>query len=70
MIPHAGHQVALHAAAGLGLGGHEVSSGKDGPFNGVSNDTKVDNGIAILSSAPGVGIENKPELYKFFDGVF
>ena len=69
LIPHAGHQVALHAAAGLGLGGHEVASGSSGPFSGVSNDTKVEGGLAILGSLPGIGIENKPELYKFFDGI-
>ena len=70
IIPHAGHQVALQTAAGLGLGGHEVASGKTGPFCGVSTDTRVENGLAILGSSPGVGIENKPELYKFFQSIF
>jgi len=69
LIPHAGHQVALHAAAGLGLGGHEVASGTNGPFSGVSNNTKVENGVATLDSSPGAGIEYKPELYKYFDGL-
>lgn len=67
-IPHAGHQAGLHASAGLGLGAHETAS-VAGPFGGVSDDTEMHNGIAILGDAPGSGIENKPELFKYFDGL-
>ena len=40
-VPHAGHQLALHASAGLGLGGHETASAP-GPFSGVSADTVME----------------------------
>jgi L-alanine-DL-glutamate epimerase-like enolase superfamily enzyme len=65
-LPHAGHQVALHAAAGLGLGGHETAVVPGGPFSSVSDDTTVENGIANLGDTPGTGIENKPTLFKLF----
>ena len=65
-VPHAGHQVALHAAAGIGLGGHETAAVSGGPFSRVSDDTVVQDGIASLSDTPGTGIENKPELFKLF----
>ena len=68
-IPHAGHQFALHVSAGLGLGGHETATVMGGPFSGVSDDTRIDKGIAYLSDLPGVGIENKPALYRLFDGL-
>lgn len=67
-IPHAGHQTALHVCAGLGLGAHETAS-QPGPFGGVSDDTQVVNGTAMLADTPGAGIENKPALYKYFSGL-
>ena len=67
-VPHAGHQTALHLCAGLGLGAHETAS-LPGPFGGVSDDTKIENGVALLGDAPGAGIENKPALYRYFDGL-
>lgn len=66
-IPHAGHQLALHAAAGLGLGGHETASAAGSPFSGVSTDTRVDGGIAHLGDCAGAGIEFKPALYRHFE---
>lgn len=66
--PHAGHQAALHICAGLGLGGHETASAR-GPFGGVSQDTKIEDGIATLGDRPGAGIENKPSLFRLFDGM-
>jgi hypothetical protein len=68
-VPHAGHQVALHAAAGIGLGGHETAAVSGGPFSRVSDDTVVQDGIASLSDTPGTGIENKPELFKLFQDL-
>ena len=68
-IPHAGHQLALHVSSGLGLGGHETASVLDTPFSGVSDDTKIADGYAYLSDKPGIGIEYKPSLYKYFDGM-
>jgi len=68
-MPHAGHQVALHAAAGLGLGGHETAAVLGGPFSDVSDDTMVEGGVASLGDAPGTGIENKPTLFRLFHGL-
>jgi len=68
-IPHAGHQLALHVSAGLGLGAHEIANAQDNPFYGVSFDTKIQNGIAILSDNPGIGIEYKPSIFQYFDGM-
>ena len=67
-IPHAGHQTALHVCAGLGLGAHEAASAS-GPFGGVSDDTVIADGQASLSDRPGAGIEYKPSLFKYFDGL-
>ena len=67
-IPHAGHQAALHACAGLGLGAHETGSAP-GPFGGVSACTHIADGIATVGDRPGTGIENKPELLRYFDGM-
>ncbi len=64
-MPHAGHQVALHASAGLGLGGHETAV-SDGPFGGLPDGMRLEDGRAALSDAPGAGIEAKPALYALF----
>ncbi len=66
-MPHAGHQLALHACAGLGLGAHETASATGGAFSGVAGDTRIEDGVAHLSDAPGAGIEQKPALYRYFD---
>lgn len=68
-MPHAGHQLALHACAGLGLGAHETASATGGAFSGVANDTHIEDGVAHLSDAPGAGIEQKPALYRYFDSL-
>lgn len=67
--PHAGHQMALHMAAGLGLGSHETASVPGGPFSGVDEGTRIEDGIAIVSDVPGLGIEHKPSLARYFDGL-
>jgi L-alanine-DL-glutamate epimerase-like enolase superfamily enzyme len=67
-IPHAGHQAALHACAGLGLGAHETGSAS-GPFGGISSCTRIEDGIATVGDRPGTGIENKPALFRYFDGM-
>jgi D(-)-tartrate dehydratase len=68
-IPHAGHQLALHVCAGLGLGAHETSSAQSGPFAGVADNVQINNGIATLDDTPGVGIEQKPQLYVYFQSL-
>ncbi len=65
-IPHGGHQMALHVAAGLGLHGNESYPGVFQPFGGFADDTPVENGKIRLPDAPGIGIERKKNLYAVF----
>lgn len=65
-IPHGGHQMALHVAAGLHLGGNESYPGVFLPFGGFADSTPVRNGEVQLSDAPGIGIELNSDLYALF----
>ncbi len=65
-IPHGGHQMALHVAAGLGLGGNESYPGVFPPFGGFADDSPIRNGKIELSDAPGIGIEKHSSLYAVF----
>jgi D(-)-tartrate dehydratase len=65
-IPHGGHQMALHVAAGLHLGGNESYPGVFLPFGGFADSTPVQNGEVQLSDAPGIGIELNSDLYALF----
>lgn len=65
-IPHGGHQMALHVAAGLGLGGNESYPGVFLPFGGFADDTPIENGQIRLSDAPGIGIERNSDLFEVF----
>ncbi len=62
-IPHGGHQFALHIAAGLGLGGNESYPDVFHPFGGFADNELVQDGSVQLSDAPGIGFEEKAELY-------
>ena len=63
-LPHAGHMIALHAAGGLGLCGHE--SGLPGPtlFSGLPEGYRVEDGFVNLPEAPGLGFELKSKLHE------
>jgi D(-)-tartrate dehydratase len=63
-IPHGGHQMALNLAAGLGLFGNESYPGIFKPFGGFADDIPVEEGYVRPSEAPGIGFEEKAELYK------
>ena len=63
LVPHGGHQLSLHLAAGLGLGGNESYPGVFQPFGGFADDVPVDNGFVRLPEVPGIGFECKAELY-------
>jgi len=63
-IPHGGHQMALHLAAGLGLRGNESYPGVFQPFGGFADNVPVINGRVRLPDAPGIGIECKQALYE------
>ena len=68
-IPHGGHQMTLHIAAGLGLGGNESYPGVFEPFGGFADGVPVENGRVRLPDAPGIGIELKAELMKVFQSL-
>jgi len=63
-IPHGGHQMSLHIAAGLGLGGNESYPDVFQPFGGFADDTPVRDGYVGLPEIPGVGFEAKANLYQ------
>jgi L-alanine-DL-glutamate epimerase-like enolase superfamily enzyme len=62
-IPHGGHQLSLHIAAGLGLGGNESYPGVFQPFGGFADDAPVKDSYIELSEVPGIGFESKRELF-------
>lgn len=65
-IPHGGHQMALHVAAGLHLGGNESYPGVFLPFGGFADEPPVRNGKIELPDAPGIGIELNSDLFALF----
>jgi L-alanine-DL-glutamate epimerase-like enolase superfamily enzyme len=68
-IPHGGHQMALHVAAGLHLGGNESYPGVFLPFGGFADNTPVRNGEVELPDAPGIGIELNSDLDALFKTI-
>lgn len=68
-IPHGGHQMALHVAAGLGLGGNESYPGVFLPFGGSADEPLVCNGMVMLPDAPGIGIELNSDLFALFQAL-
>ena len=62
-IPHGGHQMSLHIAAGLGLGGNESYPDVFQPFGGFADATPVSDGHVSLPDVPGIGIETKAALH-------
>ena len=61
--PHGGHQFALNIAVGLGLGGNESYPHVFAPFGGFADDYPVQSGRVKLPQSPGIGFEEKRELY-------
>jgi L-alanine-DL-glutamate epimerase-like enolase superfamily enzyme len=68
-VPHGGHQMALHVAAGLHLGGNESYPGVFLPFGGFADEPPVDGGNVELPDAPGIGIELNSDLFAMFQEV-
>ena len=60
--PHGGHLINLHIVSGMGLGGCEAYPGVFQPFGGYSPSCQIGAGTVIPSSAPGFGLEEKPDL--------
>jgi D(-)-tartrate dehydratase len=69
-IPHGGHQFALAIAAGLGLGGNESYPRVFRPFGGFADSTPVRDGHVGLPDVPGIGFEDKGELFGLFEELF
>ncbi len=69
VVPHGGHQMSLNMAAGLGLGGNESYPGIFQPFGGFADGIAVEDGYVGLPQAPGIGFEEKAELYEVMKGV-
>ena len=65
-IPHGGHQLALHLAAGVGLGGSESYPGVFVPFGGFADDARIEKGRIRAPDAPGLGLELKSDLMQIF----
>jgi D(-)-tartrate dehydratase len=63
VVPHGGHQLGLHAAAGLQLGGTESYPLVFQPYGGFADDAVIEGGRASLPDAPGLGIERKAALH-------
>ena len=63
VVPHGGHQISLNMAAGLGLGGNESYPGVFQPFGGFADTVPVENGYVALPDAPGIGFEEKANLW-------
>lgn len=63
-IPHGGHLLGLHMAAGLQLGGTESYPLVFQPFGGFTDGAAVENGFTAPPMGPGLGIEQKSELIK------
>jgi L-alanine-DL-glutamate epimerase-like enolase superfamily enzyme len=62
LIPHGGHLMGLHAAAGMQLGGNESYPGVFQPFSGFGTNNQVIDGTVEIADTPGTGLEYKPEL--------
>jgi D(-)-tartrate dehydratase len=69
VIPHGGHQMSLNIAAGLGLGGNESYPGVFQPFGGFADGIPIEDGYVRLPSSPGIGFEEKAELFKVMQAV-
>jgi L-alanine-DL-glutamate epimerase-like enolase superfamily enzyme len=69
VVPHGGHQMSLNMAAGLGLGGNESYPGIFQPFGGFADGIAVEDGYVGLPQSPGIGFEEKNELYRVMRGV-
>ncbi len=69
VVPHGGHQMSLNIAAGLHLGGNESYPGIFQPFGGFADNFPVENGYVRLPTTPGIGFEQKSELYKLMKSI-
>jgi D(-)-tartrate dehydratase len=64
VIPHGGHLLSIHLAAGLGLGGAEVYPWIFQPYASLPDDIEIVDGRVRPPSQPGIGYESCSELYE------
>jgi D(-)-tartrate dehydratase len=57
LVPHGGHLLNLHAAAGLGLDAIEAYPRVFRPFGGFGDGTPIRDGLVTVPDAPGLGLE-------------
>ncbi len=63
VVPHGGHQMGLHMAIGLRLGGTESYPGVFRPYGGFADNAGVVDGIVKPPQEPGLGVEAKAEMF-------
>lgn len=68
-IPHGGHLLGIHIAAGLGLCGNEAYPGVFEPFGKFAQGMELREGKINLPGMPGIGYEGIPEVYKIFKEI-
>ncbi|MBU2534419.1 MAG: mandelate racemase [Alphaproteobacteria bacterium] len=61
-VPHGGHQLGLHMAIGLGLGGTESYPGVFQPYGGFADNVSIVDGLTTPPQAPGLGIETRAKM--------
>jgi L-alanine-DL-glutamate epimerase-like enolase superfamily enzyme len=67
--PHAGHLLAMHVVAGLGLGLAETAIDETGLFGKLTAEIPVADGRARLPDYPGTGLEASPAYTDIFAGL-
>jgi len=67
--PHAGHLLAAHSVAGLGLGLAEVAMDTTSLFGSLTARLSIADGFATLPDVPGVGFETSPAFSQIFDDL-
>lgn len=70
VVPHGGHQMSLHIAAGLGLGGNESYPGVFQPFGGFSDELQIAESYVNLPDSIGLGLENKANYLAMLQRAF
>jgi L-alanine-DL-glutamate epimerase-like enolase superfamily enzyme len=62
-VPHGGHLLNLHAAAGLGLTAIEAYPAVFQPFGGMGDNARLEAGMVNVPDAPGIGLEQDSGIY-------
>ena len=63
VVPHGGHQMGLHMAIGLGLGGTESYPGVFRPYGGFADNAEIVDGLVKPPQEPGLGVEAKGDMF-------